>query len=98
LYFTNQNTTTIAFTVYHCIAYYFNLHIAVAKDFLAPLHLHIYLFSIVYLFSVLYTYTHRVLKKPLGEVEGTKKFNLLCRLLEEGHEGSIYTQFPKSSI
>jgi hypothetical protein len=42
LHFTNQNTTIIPFTVYHCIAYYFSLHIPVAKDFLAPLHLHIY--------------------------------------------------------
>jgi hypothetical protein len=23
LHFTNQNTTTISFTIYHCIAYYF---------------------------------------------------------------------------
>jgi hypothetical protein len=48
LHFTNQNTTTISFTVYHCIAYYFSLHIPAAKDFLALLHLHIY-FSFVYL-------------------------------------------------
>jgi hypothetical protein len=40
LHFTNQNTTTISFTVYHCIAYYFSLH--AISDFLAPLHLHIY--------------------------------------------------------
>jgi hypothetical protein len=53
LHFTNQNTTTISFTVYNCITYYFSLHILVAQDFLAPLHLHIYLFSIAYLISVL---------------------------------------------
>jgi hypothetical protein len=57
LHFTNQNTTTISFTVCHCIAYYFSLHIPMAKDFLALLHLHIYLFSIAYLFSILYTFT-----------------------------------------
>jgi hypothetical protein len=60
LHFTNQNRT-IPFTVYHCIAYYFSLHIPTAQDFLAPLHLHIYLFRIAYLFLVLYTYTHLVL-------------------------------------
>jgi hypothetical protein len=65
LHFTNQNTTTISLTVYHCIAYYFSLHIPVAQDFLAPLHLHIYLFSIAYLFSILYTYTHLVLENHL---------------------------------
>jgi hypothetical protein len=27
LHFTDQNTTTISFLVYHCIAYYFSLHI-----------------------------------------------------------------------
>jgi hypothetical protein len=42
LHFTNQNTTTISFTVYHCIAYYFSMHIPMAQDFLAPLHLHFY--------------------------------------------------------
>jgi hypothetical protein len=26
------------------------------------------------------------------------KFILLCMLLEEGQEGSVYTQFPESSI
>jgi hypothetical protein len=91
LHFTNQNTTNISFTVYHCIAYYFSLHIPAAKDFLAPLHLHIYLFSIAYLFSVLYTYTHLVLDNHLVRLRAQSKFILLCRLLEEGHEGSIYT-------
>jgi hypothetical protein len=57
LHFTNQNTTTIPFTVYHCIAYYFSLHIPAAKDFLEPLHLHIYLFSIAYFFSFVYLHT-----------------------------------------
>jgi hypothetical protein len=52
LHFTNQSITTISFTVYHCIAYYFSLHIPVAKDFLAPLHLHIYLF--IYLLLHIY--------------------------------------------
>jgi hypothetical protein len=42
LHFTNQNATTISLIVYHCIAYYFSLHIPAAQDFLAPLHLHIY--------------------------------------------------------
>jgi hypothetical protein len=56
LHFRNENTTTISFTVYHCIAYYFCLHIPVAQDFLAPLHLHIYLFSIAYLFLVCITH------------------------------------------
>jgi hypothetical protein len=41
-HFTNQNTTAISFTVYHCIAFYFSLHIPAALDFLAPLRLHIY--------------------------------------------------------
>jgi hypothetical protein len=40
LHFTNQNTTTISFSVYHCIAYYFSLH--AIRNFLALLHLHIY--------------------------------------------------------
>jgi hypothetical protein len=44
LHFTNQNTATISFTIYHCIAYYFSLHIPATQDFLEPLHLHIYLF------------------------------------------------------
>jgi hypothetical protein len=65
LHFTNQNTTTISFTIYHCIAYYFSLHILAAQDFLAPSHLHIYLFSIAYLLSVLHTYTHLVLDNHL---------------------------------
>jgi hypothetical protein len=98
LHFTNQNTTTIPFTVYHCIAYYFSLHIPVAKDFQASLHLHIYLFSITYLFSVLYTYTHLMLDNDLVRLRAQSNFILLCRLLEEGHEGSLYTQFPYSSI
>jgi hypothetical protein len=65
LHFTNQNTTIIYFTVYHCIAYYFSLHIPTAQDFLVPLYLNIYLFSIAYLFLVLYTYTHLVLDNHL---------------------------------
>jgi hypothetical protein len=98
LHFTNQNTTTISFTVYHCIAYYFSVHIPAAKDFLAPLHLHIYLFIIAYLFSVLYTYTHLVLDNHLVRLRAQSKFIFLCRLLEAGQEGSIYTQFPESLI
>jgi hypothetical protein len=50
-HFKNQNTITIPFIVYHCIAYYFYLHIC--------------LFSIAYLFSVVYTYTHLVLDNHL---------------------------------
>jgi hypothetical protein len=34
LHFTNQNTITISFSVYHCIAYYFILHIPTAQYFL----------------------------------------------------------------
>jgi hypothetical protein len=33
VHFTNQNTTIISFTVYHCIADYFSLHILAAQDF-----------------------------------------------------------------
>jgi hypothetical protein len=98
LHFTNYKSTTISFTVYHCIAYYFSLQIPAAKDFLAPLHFHIYLFSIAYLFLVLYTYTHPVLDNHLVRLRAQSKFILLCRLLEEEHEGSLYTQFPESSI
>jgi hypothetical protein len=86
LHFTNQNTTTISFTVYHCLAYYFSLHIPAAQDFLAPLHLHIYLFSIAYLFLVLYTYTHLVLDNHLVTLRAQSNFILPCRLLEEGQE------------
>jgi hypothetical protein len=74
------------------------LHIPAAQDFLGPLHLHIYLFSIAYLFSFLYTYTHLVLDSHLVRLRTQRKFILPCRLLEEGQEGSLYTQFPKSSI
>jgi hypothetical protein len=65
LHFTNQNTTTISFTV--IIVLYFTLVCIFLwhKIFLALLHLHIYLFSIVYLFLVLYTYTHLVLDNHL---------------------------------
>jgi hypothetical protein len=98
LNFTNQNTTIISFTVYHCIAYYFSLHIPAAKDFLAPLHLHIYLFYIAYSFLVLYTYTHLVLDNHLVWLRAQSKFILPCRLLEEGQKGSLYTQFPECSI
>jgi hypothetical protein len=86
LHFTNQNTTTISFTVYHCIAHYFSLHIL-----LAPLHLHIYLFYIAYSFLVLYTYTHLVLDNHLVSLRAQSKFILPCRLLEEGQKGSLYT-------
>jgi hypothetical protein len=71
------------------------LHIPAAQDFLAPLHLHIYLFSIAYLFSVLYTYTHLVLENHLVRLRAQSNFILLCRLLEEGPEGSLYTQFSR---
>jgi hypothetical protein len=98
LHFTNQNTTTIPFTVYHCIAYYFSLHIPAARDFLASLHLHIHLFRIAYLLSVLYTYTHLVLDNHLVRLRAQSNFMLPCRLLEEGQEGSLYTQIPESSI
>jgi hypothetical protein len=98
LHFTNQNTTTISFTIYHYIAYYFSLYISAAQDFLAPLHLHIYLFYIAYLFLVLYTYTHLVLGNHLVRLRAQSKFILPCCLLEEGQEGSLYTQFPESSI
>jgi hypothetical protein len=98
LHFTNQNTTTIPFTVYYCIAYYFSFHIPVAQDFLAPMHLHLYLFSIAYLFSVLYTYTHLVLDNHLVRLRAQSNFILPCRLLEEGQEGSLYTQFLESLI
>jgi hypothetical protein len=98
LHFTNQNTTTIPFTVYYCIVYYFSLHIPAAQDFLAPLHLHIYLFSSAYLFSFLYTYTHHVLESHLVRLRAQSKFILSCKLLEKGQEGSLYTQFPESSI
>jgi hypothetical protein len=33
LHFTNQNTTTISFTVYHYIAHYYSLHIPAAQLF-----------------------------------------------------------------
>jgi hypothetical protein len=98
LHFTNQNTTTISSTVYHCIAYYFSLHIPAAQDFLVPLHLHIYLFYIAYSFLVLFTYTHLVLDNHLVRLRAQSKFILPCRLLEGGQEGSLYTQFPESSI
>jgi hypothetical protein len=68
------------------------------SDFLALLHLHIYLFSIAYLYSVLYTYTHLVLDNHLVRLRAQSKFILLCRLLEEGQEGSLYTHFPESLI
>jgi hypothetical protein len=70
-HFTNQNTTTISFIVYHCIAYYFSLHIPAARDFLAPLHLHIYLYCI-FISSFVYLHTPCAWK-PLGEVERTKQ-------------------------
>jgi hypothetical protein len=95
LHFPNQNTTTISFNIYHCIAYYFSLHIPAAIDFLAPLHLHIY---IAYSFLVLYTYTQLVLDNHLVRFRAQSKFILPCRLLEEGHEGSLYRQFPESSV
>jgi hypothetical protein len=68
------------------------------SNFLAPLHLHIYLFCIAYLLSVLYTYTHLVLDNHLVRLRAQSNFILPCRLLEEGQEGSLYTQFPGSSI
>jgi hypothetical protein len=68
-----------------------SLHIPVALDFLAPLHLHIYLFYIAYSFLVLYTYTHLVLDNHLVRFRAQSKFILPCRLLEEGQEGSLYT-------
>jgi hypothetical protein len=90
LHFTNQNTTTISFIVYHCIAYYFSLHIPMAQDFwrrciriFIDLHC-IFTFSFVYLHTP-------CAWQPLGEVEGTKQIYLPCRLLEEGREGSLYT-------
>jgi hypothetical protein len=98
LHFTNQNTTTISFTVYHCIAYYFSLHIPVAQDFLVVLHLHIYLFYIAYSFPVLFTYTHLVLDNHFVRLRAQSKFILPCKLLEKGQEGSLYTQFPESLI
>jgi hypothetical protein len=98
LHFINQNTTTMSFTVYHCIVYYFSLHIPVARDFLAPLHLHIYLFYIAYSFLVLYTYTHLVLDNHSVRLRAQSKFILPCMLFEEGQEGSLYTQFPEGSI
>jgi hypothetical protein len=91
LHFTNQNTTTISFTIYHCIISYFSLHIPTTKDFLAPLH-------IAYLFLVLYSYTHLVLDNHLVRLRAQSKFILPYRLLEEGQEGSLYTQFPESLI
>jgi hypothetical protein len=57
LHFTNQNTTTISFTVYHCIAYYFSLHIPAARDFLAPLHLHIYFILHIHFQFCIFTHT-----------------------------------------
>jgi hypothetical protein len=93
LHFTNQNTTTIPFTVYHCIAYYFSLHIPVAQDFLAPLHLYSYLFSIA--FSVLYTYIHLMIDNHLVRLRAQSNFILLCRLLEEGQEGSYTHSSPR---
>jgi hypothetical protein len=65
---------------------------------MAPLHLHIYLFSFAYLFSVLYTYAHLVLDNHLMRLRVQSNFILLCRLFEEGQEGSLYTQFPESLI
>jgi hypothetical protein len=85
LHFTNQNTTTISFTVYHCIAYSRGTGFSAAVAF-------------AYLLSVLYTYTHLVLDNHLVRLRAQSKFILPCRLLEEGHEGSLYTQFPESSI
>jgi hypothetical protein len=88
----------MSFTIYHCIAYYFSLHISAAQDFLALLHLHIYLFTIQYLYLVLYTYTHLMLDNHLVRLRAQSKFILPCRLLEQGREGSLYTQFTESSL
>jgi hypothetical protein len=65
---------------------YFSLNIPAAHDFLAPLHLHISLFSIAYYFLVLYTYTHIVLDNHLVRLRAQSKFILPWRLLEEGQE------------
>jgi hypothetical protein len=96
-----KNISFIAFHKpkhYNHIFYCLSLHITAAQDFLALLHLHIYLFSVAHLFLVLYTYTHLVLDNHFVRLRAQSKFILLCRLLEEGHEGSVYTQFPESSI
>jgi hypothetical protein len=75
LHFTKKNTTTISFTVYHCIAYFFSLNC-------------LFISSFVYLHTP-------CAWQPLGEVEGKKQIYFPCRLLEEGHEGSLYTQSPR---
>jgi hypothetical protein len=46
----------------------------------------------------LYTYTHLVLDNHLVRLRAQSKFILPCRLLEEGQQGSLYTQFPESLI
>jgi hypothetical protein len=91
LHFTNQNTTTIPLTVYHCIAYYISLHIPAAKDFLALLHLHIYLFSIAYLFSGLYTYTHLLLDNHLVRLRAQSNFFTLQVVRRETWRILIHT-------
>jgi hypothetical protein len=90
---TNQNTTTIPFTIYHCIAYYLVCNFAYSRGtrFFGAV-------AFADLFSVLYTYTHLVLDNHLVRLRTQSKFILPCRLLEEGQEGSLYTQFPESSI
>jgi hypothetical protein len=45
------------FYCYHCIAYYFSLHIPAAQDFLAPLHLPIYLVLHIYFQFCILTHT-----------------------------------------
>jgi hypothetical protein len=94
LHFTNQNTTTISFTVYHCIAYYFSLHIPAStsrhKRFFWRRCICIFIYFVLHI-SVLYTYTHLLLDNHLVRLRAQSNFILPCRLLEEGQEGSLYT-------
>jgi hypothetical protein len=93
LHFTNQNTTSISFTVYHCIAYYFSLHISAAYDFWRRC-ICIFIYIAYLLSSFVYLHTPCAWQ-PLGEVEGTKQIYLPCRLLEEGQEGPCTHSSPR---
>jgi hypothetical protein len=89
LHFTNQNTTIISFTIYHCIAYYFSLHIPASYQIFSG----VVVFA--YLLLVLYTYTHLVSDNHLVRLRTQSKFIYFAGCLKKDRKSPCTHSSPR---
>jgi hypothetical protein len=89
LHFTNQNTTIIPFTVYHCIAFYFSLHIPASHQVIFWCRcIYIFTFSFVYL-------THLVSDNHLVRLRTQRKFIYFAGCLKKDRKSPCTNSSPR---